>query len=282
MEYKSLAGLIEPYIDGKASEMPDELQHRVSSAFYPFQWDKLAPSGRAILAKQFDSKQDPANEQLAERQFTAAFSESVNNGAAINWHYWVHQLPTLTTAEAARLMCGLDPDLFQSLESCPNENDQTQLCKKAAMIQRLSEREGRACATPGEWLAWASEHRIAVHDGFRLEVESAPAKDTPAPAPMVAASDGAAITNAVDRGWVLKKAALINKLVPQWDTIERDFQDASENGLSKAAKAPGHGNWFETDALNWARQRGKLSEATEQQAQSPATLFGGLTHRIMG
>jgi len=109
----------------------------------------------------------------------------------------------------------------------------------------------------------------------------APAQTTTAP--VVAASEAPELpTTRVDRGWVMKKAALIEKLERQWSTINRDFQDASENGLSNAAKAPGHGNWFETDALNWARQRGKLSEATEQQAKTPATLFGGLTHRIKG
>lgn len=94
------------------------------------------------------------------------------------------------------------------------------------------------------------------------------------------ASDGPAKTATVDRGWVMKKAALIGKHANQWPTINRDFQDASENGLSKAAKAPGHGGWFEADALNWARQRGKLTEATEQTTGSHATPFTGLTHRI--
>jgi hypothetical protein len=82
------------------------------------------------------------------------------------------------------------------------------------------------------------------------------------------------------RGWVMKRAALIKKYEPQWETIKRDFQDASENGLSRAAKAPGHGDWFENDILNWARQRGKLSEETGQPVPSLATPFSGLTHRI--
>lgn len=125
-------------------------------------------------------------ERLAERELLAAFAEAVNNGASLNWRYWVHQLPTLTTAEAARLMCGLDPDLFKSLESRPNMNDQRQLCAKAAMIQRLAEREGKESATPGEWITWAGRHQIAVHDGFRLEVESAPAQTAATLPPVVA------------------------------------------------------------------------------------------------
>jgi len=86
----------------------------------------------------------------------------------------------------------------------------------------------------------------------------------------------------VDRGGVLKKTALIKKHERQWKTINRDFQDASDNGLSRDAKAPEHGNWFEADALNWARQRGKLRDDAEQQTLRPATPFSGLMHRIQG
>ena len=101
-------------------------------------------------------------------------------------------------------------------------------------------------------------------------------------APMGVDSDGIAkISAAVNRGWEMKKAALIKKHEHQWLTIRRDFQDASENGLSRAAKAPGHGDWFEAAALDWARQRGKLTEETGQPTPSPATPFSGLTHRIL-
>ena len=106
---------------------------------------------------------------------------------------------------------------------------------------------------------------------------------TPAPVEDEGASDGPAKPTAtVDRGWVMKRAALIKKHERQWLTIYRDLQDASDNDLSKAAKAPGYGDWFEADALNWARQRGKLSEALDRPTPSPATPFTGLTHRTRG
>jgi len=113
------------------------------------------------------------DEILDDRQYQAAVAESKLNGRAINWRYWVHQLPTQTGAEAALLMSGLDPDLFKSLESRSNRNDQSLCCKKAAMIQRLAEREGKGTKTPSEWLSWARAHQIVVHDGYVLEVESA-------------------------------------------------------------------------------------------------------------
>ncbi len=135
--------------------------------------------------------------------------------------------------------------------------------------------------------ATAAEAKVAqgkwLEAMVRQLMQSVPAKATATPAPLVVTSDASAKPAAtVDRGWTLKRAALIDKYERRWQTIKRDLQDASENELSKAAKAPGHGNWFEEDALNWARQRGKLNEATGQHAPSPATPFSGLTHRIEG
>lgn len=83
-----------------------------------------------------------------------------------------------------------------------------------------------------------------------------------------------------DKGNVLKKSALIKKHRNQWSTINRDLQDASENGLSRDAKAPEHGNWFEGEALAWARQKGKLTESTEQSTPTEATWCSGLMHKI--
>ncbi len=99
--------------------------------------------------------------------------------------------------------------------------------------------------------------------------------------PVVAHKDSdAKFAAKVDRSWVMKREAMFKKHERKWTSIRRDFQDANENGLSRAAKAPEHGNWFENDALDWARQRGKLNEETGQPAPSPATPFSGLTHRI--
>lgn len=53
------------------------------------------------------------------------------------------------------------------------------------------------------------------------------------------------------------KAALIAQHKHEWPTVERDIRDASVNGLSKAAKA-GARDWYETEALDWARSKNKL------------------------
>ena len=84
----------------------------------------------------------------------------------------------------------------------------------------------------------------------------------------------------VDKRRVMKKAALIKKHIAQWPTINRDFQDSSENDLSKAAKASKHGEWFEVAALNWAEQRGKLEK--EQGQTNLATVWTGKKHTIEG
>lgn len=135
--------------------------------------------------------------------------------------------------------------------------------------------------------------RAMVMEGFTVHApEVVPVVEAnPAPAPRTATlpaevaivnSDVPAKPLPMNRGWVMKKAALISRHQHQWPTINGDFQGASENGLTKAAKSPGHGDWFEADALNWARQRGKLHEATEPPALIPATPFSGLAHRIKG
>jgi hypothetical protein len=123
---------------------------------------------------------------LGERAFRAAYAETGNNGSVIDWRYWVHQLPRLTIAESARLICGLDPDKFKDLENKRNNKDQSLLFRKVEKIQRLAKLEGKEIATSSEWLAWAKERQFAIHDGFKLAVEVSPA-------PVVAASNGAAL-----------------------------------------------------------------------------------------
>ena len=136
--------------------------------------DTAPPQQAAAPALVRDEAPLPSSELdgMTEREMAAAYTESVHNGTHINWRYWVAHMPELTAAEAARLMCALDPDLFANLDNRPGGTDPSELCRKAEMIQRLAERQERKAGSPVEWLAWATEHRISVHDGFRLAVES--------------------------------------------------------------------------------------------------------------
>ena len=106
-----------------------------------------------------------------QRDFNASFAETVYNGQAIEWRYWVHQMPSLTAGQAARLMSALDPDVFEDLGARPNENDPSRMCKRAKAMQRLAEADEFASASPAGWLTWADERDLKVHDGFRLAVE---------------------------------------------------------------------------------------------------------------
>lgn len=56
--------------------------------------------------------------------------------------------------------------------------------------------------------------------------------------------------------FTMKKAAMIEQHKHEWPTIEQDIKDAKRNGLSMA-KA-GERDWKEHEAMEWARNKGKL------------------------
>lgn len=113
--------------------------------------------------------QEDSARALAKQQ--AAYDETGLNGTTISWHYWVHQMPSLTAAQAARLMSGLEPDLFDNLNNRPGKDDPTREIKKAIKIQRLAEAQGKLTASPAEWVKWASMLNLSVYVGFRMAVE---------------------------------------------------------------------------------------------------------------
>lgn len=106
----------------------------------------------------------------------AAYDETGLNGNAINWRYWVHQLPVISAAQAACLMSALEPDLFANLngrnwQDNPARIDPARNIEKARKTQRLAEAQGKLTASPAEWVGWAQAQSLAVHTGFLLEVE---------------------------------------------------------------------------------------------------------------
>jgi hypothetical protein len=118
--------------------------------------------------------QNNINTDEGDAEFLSAFSESVNNGKCISWRYWVEQMPFWTAAQAARLMCALDPDVFESLESRPNSNDPSDLILKTKQIQRLAEAQDIVSLRPAQWIVWADKHTIGIHAGLRIEVNAMP------------------------------------------------------------------------------------------------------------
>ena len=152
-----------------------------------------------------------------------------------------------------------------------------------------------------QWLLGAEAHRkwrellsgaITAHEltlldfGSKLPIRTAPATDTATTAPVVAVGVSGGVepdkAGPVDKGWIMKKGALIKKYAHQWDTIQGDFHSASENGLSKAAKAHGHGEWYEAAALNWADQRGKRTKEDQQVPVNSVFNLAGKKHTTGG
>jgi hypothetical protein len=97
----------------------------------------------------------------------AGVAERVLNGRFIDWDYWVEKMPTLSAAEASRLMTGLDPELYADLTAKPMpQNDTSRACAAARRIERLAEAEGAERRSPAEWYRWALERDFSVHHGF--------------------------------------------------------------------------------------------------------------------
>lgn len=112
-----------------------------------------------------------ADEQKAEAEFTGTFAEVVSNGKAIDWRYWM-SMKTLAASQSSRLMVGLDPDVFTSLDhNGPTRNDTSGQRDRARKIERLALNHGMADGTASEWLSWAKCNGFSIHRLFAIEVE---------------------------------------------------------------------------------------------------------------
>lgn len=104
-------------------------------------------------------------------------------------------------------------------------------------------------------------------------------KEQPAPA----ASSG---TTQQPPEEVRKRNALINELVREWPSIERDLRDASRSPELQAAKVPDkHGYWFLERVKKWGRANGKLATVRGVKAAHLDNVVGQLkaattTHRM--
>lgn len=99
----------------------------------------------------------------------AGLVEFIQNGKPIDWLYWVENMKTLSPAEAARLMQGLDPDLYEDLGSRPvPKYDATNSCNEAKRMERLAAAHELGRLSPEEWFRWAKENGFTVHRGFFL------------------------------------------------------------------------------------------------------------------
>ena len=125
----------------------------------------------------------------------------------------------------------------------------------------------------GDFVAWLRAQREApsVHIAAWLQATDPAAGLAPT---ALDAEPAAPAGPTIDRGACVKRTALIDRNCRRWPSIERDLKDASENGLSRAAKADTYGDWWEGDALAWAEARNKL------QAQPAPLGLAGTVHRM--
>lgn len=91
--------------------------------------------------------------------------EMLLNGSPIDWEYWASKMPRLTTEQAARLVCGLDPDVYTGNLKNSVHRDSGAL-RNAIRVERLAVAEGRTAETPEVWLSWAMNRGFEVPIGF--------------------------------------------------------------------------------------------------------------------
>lgn len=125
----------------------------------------LDDSTLSMVLRGFGTRNPPVT--LASADTMACLIETVNNGRAIDWAYWVELMPRLNARDASRLLAGLDPELYLDLNARPvPKNNVERACADAAKIERLAEAEGRDRLPPSDWFHWAHMRGLPIHRGF--------------------------------------------------------------------------------------------------------------------
>jgi hypothetical protein len=110
--------------------------------------------------------------RLSNDEFETGFHGVRFQAPPIDWVYWTRQLSTLTAGQAARLMCGLDPNQFASLEIVKDEESLNWFKRKAKRLIDLAADQGVEAASAVEWTAWAEVHGYCVPDGLNRAVRA--------------------------------------------------------------------------------------------------------------
>ena len=116
---------------------------------------------------------------------------------------------------------------------------------------------------PAEWVRWAVANGLYVNESLLLANQTPPVANVstaPGSVGAVKASTAGAGGESAAPRFAVKKFALVARHKRNWPTIEANIKSASENGLAAAARAVKR-DWWEENALAWARSRGKLVES---------------------
>lgn len=196
------------------------------------------------------------------------------------------EYPTWTRHEAILILAGDDPESRRYYEADGMAGN-----LRAVVLDGLG---GLPADAPdrrpfGEYLAWAKEHRQTLPDALMSALAGGVApvvsgtRTQAAPQAELVVAEPEPMPAIKKEGYVLKKAAAIKKYSSTWTTIESDLNHANDNGLTDAAKATKHGDWYENALLAWADQRGKRTEPM-QQAGVVNSVFKlhGIKHTLKG
>ncbi|CAE6946196.1 hypothetical protein R69608_05534 [Paraburkholderia nemoris] len=144
-------------------------------------------------------------------QDVADMVEITNNDHTIDWEFWIGKMASLTAAQAARLMAGLDPDVFPILSFEKRGDNAWPAKERAIRFERLAESHHMTKATPAEWLRWADDLREPVHEGLRIAlgtmrsvVHASASAASKAAADRAEAIDGTRVTKQRARSEVLR------------------------------------------------------------------------------
>lgn len=193
-----------------------------SGAIRGHDWEELSPKEWAQLDIErdlFNVKDLAACQPLTEEGFSFSVNadqraalesssdvvELVLNGRLLNWRLWVQQMRTLSAGQAARLMTGLDPDLYANIDARPvPDNDVSSARQQVVTIERLALNWSKEEDTALGWLNWGKEHDFQLHANFVLHVLDT-IRDTSSAKRASDSSTAVAGGRAAVAGWTLKE-----------------------------------------------------------------------------
>lgn len=200
-------------------------------------------------------------------------------------HFWLDYKPGYPAVFGDRIEGYQTRMMFQG-DLCRLESDGAD-----ALVNMFAAHDGSLIKTEPGLRVPLSELRFKrdrVERVAEIINNTAPAQNTATPAPVVAAE---AVTERETRQAIeapkfsMSKAALIAAHEHEWPTIRRDIAGASTNGLA-AAKA-GSREWWEAQAMDWAKAKGKLTSAAKPAALLAQTMnsmasIPGRRHKLEG
>lgn len=173
--FEPLLAALSEWFEHPLSELPLWQRHRVSSDFWPMQWDKLTPDCRRNVARQWDGAHSPEN----ELNNVVGWCDKALDAAT----WW--SLSSVTAQEAAALLCRFNPSDEQDnpLEITTDETNPNDFKLLKRVLEDV-ERSIPQSRTLADWLAVAHEKRLKhhswanVYEKARQALQAADASET--------------------------------------------------------------------------------------------------------